>query len=184
MEDRHIIRLLFARSEEAIAALAGRFGLRLQAMAMNILRSVQDAEECVSDTYLAVWNAIPPESPDPLAPYVYRIGRNTALKRLRTNTALKRGGGYDLSLEELSDCIPDHAMDKALDAQLLAQAINDFLAAQSRENRVIFLRRYWFGDSVPDIAQGLRLRPGTVSTRLNRIRAALKQHLQKEGIHL
>lgn len=184
MEDRQIIRLLFDRSEEAITALAARFGQRLLTMAMNILRSAQDAEECVSDTYLAVWNAIPPETPDPLAPYVYRIGRNTALKRLRTNTAQKRSSGYDLSLEELSDCIPDHAMEKALDAQLLAQAINHFLATQSRENRVIFLRRYWFGDSVPDIAQGLRLRPGTVSTRLSRTRAALKQFLQKEGIHL
>lgn len=184
MDDRHIIRLLFARSEEAIGALARRFGLRLQAMAMNILHSSRDAEECVSDTYLAVWNAIPPEEPDPLAPYVYRVGRNTALKRLRTNTAQKRSNGYELSLEELSDCIPDHSMEKALDAQALAQAINRFLGSQSKENRVIFLRRYWFGDSVPDIAEALHLRPGTVSTRLNRIRTALKQYLQQEGICL
>lgn len=184
MDDRHIIRLLFARSEEAIAALAVRFGLRLQAMAMHILHSARDAEECVSDTYLAVWNAIPPEEPKPLAPYVYRIGRNTALKRLRSNTAQKRDSGYDLSLEELSDCIPDRSLDKALDAQILAQAINGFLGTQSKENRVIFLRRYWFGDSVPDIAEELRLRPGTVSTRLSRIRTALKQYLQQEGIYL
>ena len=184
MEDSHIIRLLFARSEEAIAALARRFGPRLHTMALNILRSSRDAEECVNDSYLAVWNAIPPEQPQPLAPYVYRVGRNTALKRLRANTAQKRDNGYDLSLEELEGCIPDHSAEGILDAQLLGEAINRFLDKQSKENRVIFLRRYWYGDSVPDIAEALHLRPGTVSTRLNRLRNALKQHLLQEGIYL
>ena len=184
MDDKHIIQLLFDRSEAAISALATRFGGRLLAMAMNILSSYRDAEECISDTYLAIWNAIPPEQPSPLAPYVYRIGRNTALKRLRANTAQSRCSSYDLSLDELADCIPDDALTRNMDARELSRAINGFLYAQTKENRVIFLRRYWFGDSITDIARETGLRPGTVSTRLNRIRGALKEYLKMEGIFL
>ena len=184
MDDKHIIRLLFARSEDAIAAMARRFGARLHAMALNILHSGSDAEECVSDTYLAIWNKIPPEQPDTLAPYVYKVGRNIALKRLRSNSAQKRRGNCDLSLEELEDCIPDEALAKITEARELSRAINGFLETQSKENRVIFLRRYWFGDSVAHIADALELRPGTVSTRLSRIRSALKHYLQQEGIFL
>lgn len=184
MEDSHIIKLLFARSETAIAALARRFGARLQSMAANILGSTRDAEECVNDTYLAVWNAIPPERPSPLAPYVYRIGRNTSLKRLRANTAQKRDNAYDLSLDELADCIPDRSPEHTWEVRELGRAIDRFLDTQSKENRVIFLRRYWFGDSVAHIAETLGMRPGTVSVRLNRMRDSLKHYLNKEGFAL
>ena len=184
MEDKQIIQLLFDRSEDAIDALAQRFGFRLQSIATNLLGSGLDAEECVNDTYLAVWNQIPPATPKPLAPYVYRIGRNIALERQRANSALKRRGNYDLSLDELADCIPDETADQKADAAALSQAINAFLATQSKECRVIFIRRYWFGDSISAIAEDLHLRCGTVSTRLNRIRNALKLYLQKEGIFL
>lgn len=181
MEDRHIIKLLFARAESAIDALAKQFGPRLFAMARNILGDPRDAEESVSDTYLALWNAIPPQKPDPLSAYVYKVGRNTALKRLRANTALQRCSAYDLSLEELAGCIPDTALQDTLDARELGRCIDRFLDTQSRESRIIFLRRYWFGDSIREIALALRMKEGTVSVRLNRTRNALKDYLNKEG---
>ena len=105
MEDKKIIKLLFQRAEQALDLLAARFGPRLLLTARNILSDHQDAEECVSDTYLAIWNAIPPKEPDPLAGFVYKTGRNLALKRLRYETARKRDSRYDLSMEELSSCL-------------------------------------------------------------------------------
>ena len=181
MEDRHIIELLFARTESAIDALARKFGQRLLSLAMNILHSHQDAEECVNDTYLALWNKIPPERPDPLSAYTYRIGRNTALKKLRANTAQRRNNGYDLSLYELADCIADDSLWDTLDARELGRCIDHFLSEQSYENRCIFIKRYWYGDSIKQIAKDTGILEGTISVRLNRIRSALRYYLNKEG---
>ncbi len=184
MNDTHLIDLLFARSESAISALAMQFGTRLRATAINILGSARDAEECVNDTYLAIWNAIPPERPNPLCAYIYRIGRNIALKRLRSNTAQVRNSAYDLSLDELAGSIADDSLWETLEAKELGRCIDRFLDSQSKENRVIFLRRYWFGDSVKQIAKDSRLQEGTVSVRLSRTRNALKNYLYKEGYFL
>ena len=183
MEDKRIIQLLWDRAEQAIDALAKKYGPRLLTTARNILGNIQDAEESVNDTYWAVWNCIPPKHPDPLAGFVLKTGRNLALKRYRTNTAQKRRGNYDLSLEELAGCIPGPALEETVEARELGRAIDAFLASQSRDNRVIFLRRYWFGDSVTDIARTLGLSPNAVSVRLSRTRSALREHLNKEGYH-
>lgn len=148
MNDNKIMALLWSRSEEAIPALAKRFGQRLQRTARNILGSIRDAEESVSDTYLALWNAIPPQKPDPLPPFVYQTGRNQALKKLRGRSAQKRSGNYDLSLEELEECIPGPALEETVAARELGSAIDRFLDLQSPLTRAVFLRRYWFGDSV------------------------------------
>ena len=184
MEDRQILQLLFNRAEAAIDALARRFGPRLYAIAMNILCSSRDAEECVNDTYLALWNAIPPEHPDPLCAYTYRVGRNIALKKLRDTSAQMRNSTYDLSLDELADCIPDNCVWDTLDARELGRSIDRFLNTQTKENRVIFLRRYWFGDSVKTIARDMGMKESAISVRLNRLRHALKNHLSKEGYDL
>lgn len=184
MEDWQIIELFFARVEAAIDAVAKKFGSQLYRIATNILHSPRDAEECVNDTYLALWNTIPPEHPNPLCAYTYRIGRNTALKKLRSNTAQMRDSSYDLSLDELAGCIPDDRLWETLDARELGRCIDRFLDTQSKENRVIFLRRYWFGDSVKQITNDTGLKAGTVSVRLNRIRNALKDYLYKEGYSL
>lgn len=176
-----ILKLLLDRSEEAIDAMAARFGPRLLATAMSILGDREDAEETVSDTYLAVWNAVPPQEPEPLDPFVYRVGRNLALKRLRRETAQKRCSRYDLSLEELEGCLPTRALEEETVARALGQAIDRFLDTLSRENRAIFLRRYWFGDSVRQIAVAFGLRENTVTVRLARTRERLKTYLQKEG---
>lgn len=184
MEDLQILEALFARSEKALAALAEKYGKGLLNLAMNILGSRADAEETVNDTYLALWNAIPPQRPEPLAPYVYRTGRNQALKRLRANTAQKRDSRYDLCLDELSDALPGGTAEEALDARLLGQAIERYLATLSRDQRVLFIKRYWFGKSVSDIAKEAGLSTGAVSTRLSRMRAALRAQLEKEDFYL
>lgn len=181
MEDRKILQLLWARAESAVEAMQRKYGPRLLATARNILDSYQDAEETVSDTYLAVWNAVPPKKPDPLAGFVYRIGRNLALKRLRDSAAGKRDSRYDLSLEELEGCIPGPALEDTLEARELGRMIDSFLSTVSRENRNLFLRRYWFGDSVREIAHSFGLRENTVNTRLSRLRGQLRDYLIKEG---
>ena len=181
MEDRYIVALFLRRAETAIAAVAKKYGIRLTALAQNILADRRDAEEAVSDTYLALWNTIPPQEPDPLSAYSFRICRNISLNKYRANTAQMRNAAYDLSLEELADCIPDTAMDETLTARALGRTIDAFLTAQSRETRVIFLRRYWFGDSIKDIARSLGMKESAVSTRLSRTRSALNLYLIKEG---
>ena len=183
MEGQKIIKLLFGRSEAALTALAKRFGQRLHQTAMSILGSFRDAEETVNDTYLAVWNTIPPAKPDPLAPFVYKIGRNTALNRLRSNLAQKRNGTYDLPLDELAGAIPGSALEEQVEARELGRAIDAYLDTLSYENRNIFLRRYWFGDSVKAIAKAFSLTQNTVSVRLSRMRSGLRTYLIKEGYY-
>ena len=176
-----ILKLLQNRSEEAIGAMAARFGPRLMATALNILGIREDAEETVSDTYLAVWNAVPPREPDPLDPFVYRVGRNLALKRLTRNTAQKRSSRYDLALSELEACIGSTTLEQSAEARELGRAIDRFLDTIPKETRSIFLRRYWFGDSVKEIAAAFGLRQNTVTVRLTRTRERLRTYLQKEG---
>ena len=181
MEREPILALLLARREEAIGAMKTQFGQRLMMTAMNILGDREDAEETVSDTYLAVWNCVPPKEPVPLAPFVYRVGRNLALKRLRENSAQKRDSRLELSLAELENCIPAQSLEEEADARELGRAIERFLGTLPKESRIIFLRRYWFGDSVKEIATALGLRQNTVTVKLSRTREKLRTYLQKEG---
>ncbi len=183
MDDRKIISLLWNRMESGVQALAAKFGPRLRATALHILGDPRDAEESVSDTYLAVWNSIPPKQPDPLAGFVYKTGRNLALKRLRYLTADRRFGGYALSLDELAGSVPAAALEDAVDARELGRCIDRFLDTLSRENRCIFLRRYWFGDSVQEIAAAFGMRANTLTVRLSRIRGQLREYLIREGYY-
>lgn len=182
MEDKKIVALLWQRAESALDALAEKFGKGLLALARNFLPDRRDAEEAVSDTYLALWHAIPPAKPDPLPPYVYRVGRNTALNRLRRDTAQKRSG-YEVSLDELSGSLSGPSLEAQVEARDLGQAIDAFLDTQSQSTRIIFLRRYWFGDSVKDIAKLLGLTESAVSVRLLRTREKLKDYLTEEGYY-
>ena len=176
-----IIDLFLARSEQAISELDIKYGAVVRKTATNILKNTQDAEECVSDTYLAIWNSIPPKRPDPFAGFVFKTGRNLALKRLRHNTASKRNSHYDLSLDELSGCIAGGSLDDALSARDLGQAIDRFLTALPKDSRIMFLRRYWFGDTVGQIAATLGYSENAVSVRLNRCRSKLRAYLIEEG---
>lgn len=182
MDDRRILAMLWNRVEDAIAALAAKFGHRLQHLAGNILSNELDAEECVNDTYLALWNTIPPKRPDPLAPYALRVCKNIAVSRLRTVLAHKRHG-YEVALDELTECIGGPTLEQTLDARVLGRSIDAFLDTLPKESRVIFLRRYWFGDSVKDIAAQVHISENAVSVRLSRTREKLKEHLIKEGYY-
>lgn len=184
MEDRKIFLLLWNRAESAIDAMAIKFGHRLLITAENILGNPQDAEESVNDTYLAVWHAVPPQKPDPLSGFVYKTGRNLALKHLRRASAQKRYSGYDVPLAELADTLAGTSMEEVLDARLLGQAIDRFLGTVSRKSRIVFLRRYWFGDPIRDIARNFAMTENAVTVRLSRIRAQLRDYLIKEGFQI
>ena len=180
--DQKIVKLLWKRKEEALEEMAAAYGQRLYGIAYNILGNRHDAEECVNDTYLALWNTIPPQRPDPLIAYACRVGRNIALNRLRSDSAQKRDSRYDLSLDELAGCIPGASMEQVMDGRILGQSISKFLATLPKTNRIIFIRRYYFGDSVTKIADNLSLSENTVSVRLNRIREKLRKFLEKEEL--
>ena len=181
MEDQKIVKLLWERAEAALEALARKFGRRLHTLAMNILSNPRDAEETVNNTYLAVWNTVPPKQPEPLTGYVLKTGRNLSLDKLKYNAAEKRNSRYDVSLEELEGCIPGGCLEETVEARELGQVIDRFVSTLSADNRALFLRRYWFGDEVSAIARDLNLRPNTATVRLGRMRMELRDYLIKEG---
>ena len=139
MEDEKIIELFFARSEQAISEMDAKYGALCRRLSHSVVGSVQDAEECVNDAYLGVWNAVPPARPEPLAAYLCRVVRNLSLKLLSKKGAAKRGGEYAAALSELEGCLTDGGTaEDALEARELARLIGSFLDTLSRENRVIF----------------------------------------------
>lgn len=181
MTDTEIISLFFARSEQAIAALGEEYGAILRRAARSILQNEADAEECVNDSYLAVWNTVPPKKPDPLLPYALRIVRNKALSILRHRSAQKRSG-YLLALDELAEILPDSSSPEArFDARELGRCIDRWLDTLTAENRSLFLRRYWFGETPQALAEGFGGTENRINARLYRMRRALKKHLEKEG---
>ena len=182
MEDAVILQQLLDRDENAVNAVREKYGAMLQRIARNILADPRDAQECVNDTYHALWNAIPPARPDSLGAYAQRVCRNICLNRLRSLTADKRGA-YTLSLEELANYLPGQDPRNTVSSRAVGQAINSFLAEESRENRYIFVQRYWYGAQVREIAQTLGLREKTVSARLRRLRDRLRTFLSKEGFY-
>lgn len=183
MDDQTIIDLFFARSEQAITQLQGKYGNRCMQVAWNILNNRLDAEECVNDAYLATWNTIPPQKPDPLLTYVCHIVRNLSIKRYHANAARKRNSHYDVALDELDECIQTkETVENELAVKELADAINNFLGTLSKENRIMFIWRYWFADSIADIAAMFGTSSKIVSLRLLRVRKGLKKYLEKEGI--
>ncbi len=183
MEDSKIISLFFERSEQAIEELDHKYGPAVRKTAGNILRDRLDAEECVNDTYLRVWNSIPPQRPAPLISYVCRIARNLAVNRYHANRAEKRNSEYDLVLDEMEECVPSNMrVETELEAKELAAAIDRFLSTLSRDDRFLFVRRYWYADSVAELAAMTRGSANRISVRLFRIRKKLKKTLMKEGL--
>ncbi|MCI8399135.1 MAG: RNA polymerase sigma factor [Oscillibacter sp.] len=185
MEDSQIIDLYWNRDQQAIEETADKYGGLLTRISQNILRSPRDAEECVNDTYLRAWGAIPPTRPSALRTWLGSIVRNLSLDRWKQRQAGKRGGGLEVLMEELEDCVPAvRGPEDALEDQALAQVLSAFLAALPREGRIMFLRRYWYGESLADIAAGLDCGEGKVKSALFRTRKALRAYLEKEGISL
>lgn len=184
MEDRNILALYRERRESALTETAKQYGAYLNQVVYRILGSREDVEEVLSDTYLAAWNRIPPESPRVLRHYLSRIARNLAFDRLDYNTAQRRNPNMTQALEELDGCLPDGSQDleKALEAELLKESINAFLATVNRRDCALFLGRYYYGMTVKELAEKLGLTQGKTKYRLSTLRLALKEHLQKEGI--
>lgn len=183
MEDAQIIELFFARSEDAISELDKKYGKLCHKLADNILASAQDAEECVNDAYLSTWNAIPPQRPESLPAFVGTLVRRCSITRYRANTAMKRNSHYDMCMEELETFLasPQQAMEEHYAARELAAAIERFLDTQSKENRVLFMRRYWYADSFAEIGKLLGITEGNARLRLTRMRKQLKTYLTEQG---
>ena len=182
MDDSKIIELFYERSEQAIIELSKKYGSICRKAANNILNNKLDTEECVNDAFLVVWNTIPPQKPDRLLSYVCRIVRNLALKKYYENTAQRRNSIYDIALDEISDCIPaSFSVEDEIAAKEAAGLIDSFLESLDKQSRVMFVRRYWYADSIEELAELFHKSKHYVSVRLSRIRKALKQHLLEEG---
>ena len=183
MEDSEIIGLFHARSEQAIEELNRKYGAAVRKTASGILEDRQDVEECVNDTWLGAWNSIPPQNPNPLVSYVCRIARNLAVKKYHANTAAKRNNRYDTALDELAECIPSSVnVESDYTAKEISAAISRFLDTLSYDDRFCFVRRYWFADSVADIAAATHGKPHRISVRLSRTREKLHHYLKEEGL--
>ncbi len=184
MDDEHIIDLYWARSENAITETAAKFGSYCRVIAFNILHSDQDAEECLNDTYLRAWDAMPPQRPVYLAAFLGRITRNISLDRYKRNATKKRGRGQTaLALDELSDCLPaKESVEQALDDMALTESLERFLYATPKMKRDVFIRRYWYLSPIKEIARDYGMSQSQVASMLHRTRIQLKAHLEKEGM--
>ena len=182
MQDTEIIELYFARNEQAIAETDRKYGATCMRLSMNILNSRPDAEECVNDTYLNVWNSIPPQRPARLDSYLARIARNVALDRHDYNIACMRNTGLTLAYEELEACLPSR--NNETDTVEFRSFINRFLRGLPKETRVMFIRRYWYGESVAEIAFVCGCGEEKVKSSLFRTRNKLREAMAKEEIYL
>ena len=183
MEDERIIELYNKRSEDAIAATQEKYGSACYAVAFGILENREDSEECVNDTYIHTWGAIPPDMPSHLGAYLRKITRRLAIDRYRKRNADKRITAT-VVIDELSECIPsdDGDMGGYADKMAVRDALTRFLASLPPENRIIFMRRYWYMSSTRDIARMLTMTEAAVKMKLHRMRRQLKKYLEKEGI--
>ena len=185
IDDVKIIELFFERSEQAIRELDIKYGKICHNLSYNIVNSRQDAEECVNDAYLGAWNAIPPVKPDPLLTYICKIVRNISLNLYHRKEAAKRSSHYTIAMEEIEACIAaTNAVEAEIEAVELAHIIERFLDTLTVENRVLFMRRYWFSDSCRDIAGFMGLTEKNVSVRLTRIREKLRQYLIEREVFI
>ena len=183
MEDTEIIELYFARSEQAIYKTDKKYGPYLSQLAYNVVHSYDDTEEIMDDTYFRAWNAIPPARPTALKHFLSRITRNLALDRLDYLTAQKRTADAELPFDEWGECVPDSSgMDEAWESRQIGISINKFLEMLEKIDCAVFISRYFYGQTVVDISHKYDLPPRRVKYILSRLRAALKIHLETEGI--
>ena len=186
MDDGKIINLYIERSEDAIKETDIKYGGYCKIIANNIVGNVSDTEECVNDTYLKMWNTIPPTIPNVLKAYIGRITRNFALMKYRESTCAKRGGGeISLVIEEIEEFLPAvDSVDTVMESNLVLELVNKLLLTVPEENRKIFVRRYWYAQSVANIAKAMGITESKVKSVLFRIRNKLKEELAKEDIYV
>ena len=183
MEDERIVSLYWARDEQAITETSVKYGAYCHHIAHNILENREDTEECVNDTWLRAWEAMPPHRPGKLSAFLGKITRNLAFDRYRKAHTEKRGGGQiDLVLEELEECVSGRSdPESQLAGKELAAEIDRFLKTLPKEKRYLFILRYWHAESVPALAKRFGMSENNVSVNLNRIRKKLKEHLAGAG---
>ena len=186
MEDKEIVELFWNRSEKAIQETSKKYEKYCYAIAYGILRSHEDAKECVNDTYYQVWSSIPPQKPAKLSTFVGKITRNLALNKWEYHNAKKRGmGEVPLVLEELQDCVPSgNHVEGIVDRICFEDVLNDFLATLSKEKRMIFVRRYWYLSSIKEIAKDFGMSESKIKMMLMRLRNEFRMFLEKEGVQI
>ncbi len=183
LQDHEIVDLLFAHEELGLKELSRKYGKTCDIIAKNILGSWSDAEECTNDAYFEIWKTIPPNRPYRLSAYLFAIVRHRCIARYHEKTAQKRNSHYDTALDELQECIssPD-TVEKALETKELSEKLNHFLETLKEEDRKMFVRRYWYADSVTNIATLTHKSAHYVSVRLSRIRMRLKKYLSEKDV--
>jgi RNA polymerase sigma-70 factor (ECF subfamily) len=184
MDDSKIIELYWERSENAIDETSKKYSRYCHYISFNILHNNEDADECVNDTYLRVWNSVPPHRPNCLSTFLGKITRNLSSDKYKKYNAEKRGfGKTDFVLSELDECVPSsESVEQAVDEMALVEAINRFLASLSQADRMVFMRRYWYVSPIKEIAEAYGMSESKVKSMLLRVRNKLKLHLEKEGI--
>ena len=183
MDDSEIVRLFFDRNETALSITEKKHGKRCRAVAENILKNREDAEDCVNDAYLKLWELIPPHRPEALGAFLCKIVRYTAINVLRAKNTGKRGSGAaTVVFEELEECIPDsNSVERSYESKEMLEAVNGFLRKIPIENRRMFVLRYWYCCELSEIAERFGVRKNTVSVILNRTRSRLRKYLEEEG---
>ncbi len=182
MEDSQIIELYWERSEAAVEETVKKYGTFCHRVAQNILTLREDAEECVNDVWQLAWSSIPPQRPQALRAWLGRVVRNLAINRWNRDHAQKRYAGMEQLLSELEDCIPSpKTPENELEGQELTDYLNSWLASLDRDDRILFVRRYWNGEAVKDLAGERGAAPGAIAKRIYRLRQNLRQSLEKEG---
>jgi len=183
MEDHDIVQLYWDRDERAIGESERKYGALCRSVALRVLESMEDSEECVNDTWLRSWNTIPPRRPNLLGAFLARITRNLALDRWRAAHAERRRGGETaLALEELEDCVSGVGLEAEEERRELIRALNGFLGGLSERDRRIFLRRYWSVETLDVLAKSERVSVSAIHQRLQKLRRELAEHLRREGI--
>ena len=184
MTDSQIIALFWERNEDAIQETDAVYGRKLYAISDKILRSTQDAEESVSDTYMRAWETIPPQKPNYFFAYLAKICRNFSLSKLQWNAAAKRNAEVVRLTQEMEQCIPDRSHERKLEGEEIGGVLNRFLDSISVESRLVFMRRYWYTDSIAEIAERYHISQSKVKTQLHRTRNKLQLFLESEGIYV
>ena len=183
MEDAAIIGLYWARDERAISASDEKYGILCRNLSQNILDSREDVEECVNDTWQRAWDTMPPQRPNSLRAYLAKITRNLSIDRWRAKRAEKRGGGVEVLLNELDDCLPvSPSAEELTEARETSRVIDRWLSQLPPADRVAFLRRYWYGQRVDQIAAQAGCSPNSMAKRLSRLRDGLRRALEQEGL--
>jgi len=184
MDDQKIVELYFFRSEQAIKETDIKYGKLCRSIAYNILQNDEDAEECVDDTYIGVWNTIPPKKPDNFMAFICKIARNLALKRLESETRQKRSQATVISISELEEILPDESIAADVSNEEIGKLISNFLRKEKADIRKVFIRKYYFFDSVSEIAERYGFTESKVKNMLYHTRNKLKEYLIKEGIEI